>query len=153
MYAYKDWKEFCKENITHHRLTTFWARYKYMVMAHHIPSYQQMGRILANVNTTPLPVIANEFVVLLMQALTQMASRKSHSNVLQHILGYLKRDLGSGDKRELNVLIDQYRAGTVPLVVPLTLLQHHFKKFGYAYIDQQVYMQPYPQQLSLRNNI
>jgi uncharacterized protein YbgA (DUF1722 family)/uncharacterized protein YbbK (DUF523 family) len=153
VYAYKDWKEFCKTGITHHRLTTFWARYKYLVMAHHVPSYQKMGRILANANGRPLQSVADDFVFLLMQALTRMTSRKSHGNVLQHILGYLKRDLASGERRELNALIEQYRCGTIPLVVPLTLLQHHFKKFHHGYIDQQVFMQPYPEQLSLRNNI
>ena len=82
-----------------------------------------------------------------------MASRKSHSNVLQHILGHLKRNLDGDDKHELNTIITQYKSGTVPLVVPMTLLQHHFKRFHDPYIDQQVFMRPYPEQLSLRNSI
>jgi uncharacterized protein YbgA (DUF1722 family)/uncharacterized protein YbbK (DUF523 family) len=153
VYAYKDWKEFCKTGVTHHRLTAFWARYKYIVMAHHVPSYQEIGRLLANPKGKNPQMIADEFAFLLMHALTQMTTRRSHGNVLQHILGYLKKDLGNGDRSELSALIEQYRSGTIPLVVPLTLLKHHFKNFHHAYVDQQVFMQPYPGQLGLRNNI
>ena len=47
--------------------------------------------------------------------------------------------------------IGQYREGVVPLVVPLTLLKHHFRRHPDHYIAQQVYLQPHPENLSLRN--
>jgi uncharacterized protein YbgA (DUF1722 family)/uncharacterized protein YbbK (DUF523 family) len=153
VYAYHDWKLLCNAGLTRHRLTGFWARYKYLVMARHTASYKAIGRVLASAKGIPLQQIAEEFVALLMYALEQLPTRKSQTNVLQHIRGYLKRDLNGGDKRELDVLIDQYNGGVVPIVVPLTLLRHHFKNFSYPYIDQQVFMRPYPEQLGLRNNL
>jgi uncharacterized protein YbgA (DUF1722 family) len=48
-------------------------------------------------------------------------------------------------------LIGQYRHGVVPLVVPMTLLKHHFRRHPDTYIAQQVYLQPHPENLSLRN--
>jgi uncharacterized protein YbgA (DUF1722 family) len=39
----------------------------------------------------------------------------------------------------------------VPLVVPMTLLKHHFRRHPDRYIAQQVYLQPHPENLSLRN--
>lgn len=153
VYAYHDWKTLRSESLTHHRLIGFWARYKYLVMARSTQSYKEIGRLLANFTGASPEQMAEDFIVLLMQALAKLPTRKTHTNVLQHIRGYLKRDLDSDDKCELDALIGQYRNGVVPLVVPLTLLRHHFRNFPDPYIDQQVFMQPYPDQLRLRNSI
>ncbi|WKV99084.1 YbgA family protein [Pseudomonas sp. H22_DOA] len=81
------------------------------------------------------------------------ATRGTHSNVLQHITGYLKQAISAEDKQEMVHVIGQYRLGIVPLVVPLTLLKHHFRQHPDPYIAQQVYLQPHPENLSLRNLI
>ena len=41
----------------------------------------------------------------------------------------------------------------MPLVVSLTLLKHHFRQHPDPYISRQVYLQPHPENLSLRNAI
>jgi uncharacterized protein YbgA (DUF1722 family)/uncharacterized protein YbbK (DUF523 family) len=153
VYAYNDWRQFRKTPTSHHGLIQFWSRYKYLLMSRHVPSYKSIGRLLANGNARPTEETAELFAQLLMAGLSHMATRKTHTNVLQHIRGYLKRSLESGDKQELDSLIMAYRSGSIPLVVPLTLLRHHFRRHGNDYIDQQVFMQPYPEQLSLRNLI
>jgi uncharacterized protein YbgA (DUF1722 family)/uncharacterized protein YbbK (DUF523 family) len=153
VFVYHHWLQLLAGGLSHHRLLGFWARHKYLAMAHHVPSYRQIGRLLAEAKSKPLDSTAEAFIALLMQALAMVASRKSHTNVLQHIRGYLKRDLQAQDQQELDRLIEQYRTGIVPLVVPLTLLRHHFKRHRNAYIEQQVFMLPYPEQLSLRNAI
>ena len=43
-------------------------------------------------------------------------------------MGYLKKDLSSEDKQELLGLIEDYRQGLLPLIVPLTLLNHHLSR-------------------------
>jgi uncharacterized protein YbgA (DUF1722 family) len=89
----------------------------------------------------------------LMAALKKCATRRTHTNVLQHLSGYLKRAISGEDKQEVQHVISQYRLGIVPLVVPLTLLKHHFRQHPDPYIAQQVYLQPHPENLSLRNAI
>ncbi len=153
VYAYHDWKTLRSDPLTHHRLIGFWARYKYLVMARSTQSYKEIGQLLANSAGASPEQMAEDFIVLVMQALAKLPTRKTHTNVLQHIRGYLKHHLDSGDKSELDALIGQYRNGVVPLVVPLMLLRHHFRNFPAPYIDQQVFMQPYPEQLRLRNSI
>jgi uncharacterized protein YbgA (DUF1722 family)/uncharacterized protein YbbK (DUF523 family) len=153
VFAYHDWKQFILEPVTHGRLTNFWSRYKYLMMSRNVLVYKEIGRTLSNANSCPLDETTDKFIVLLMQGLKRMATRKTHANVLQHIRGYLKRELDSVDKQEVDSIISQYRGGQVPLVVPMTLLKHHFRKHSCNYIEQQVYMQPYPEQLSLRNLI
>jgi uncharacterized protein YbgA (DUF1722 family)/uncharacterized protein YbbK (DUF523 family) len=152
-YTYHDWKTLCAEPLTAHRLIAFYSRYKYLVMAHHVPSYKSLGRLLADAGNRDIDELANEFVTTLMQALTFRATRRSHTNVLYHLSGYLKRTVDAAERQRLNELIDQYRQGHVPLVVPVTMLKHHFANSPNSYIDQQVFMAPYPDELKLRNLI
>jgi uncharacterized protein YbgA (DUF1722 family)/uncharacterized protein YbbK (DUF523 family) len=153
VFAYQEWKAFRAGDVDHHGLIQYWSRYKYLVMSHHVPTYKAIGRLLSGSTVLPIQETATRFITLLMEGLGHMATRNTHSNVLQHIQGYLKRDLDSADKGEMNSLITQYRHGQIPLVVPLTLLHHHFRLHKSDYIDRQVYMQPYPAQLALRNLI
>jgi uncharacterized protein YbgA (DUF1722 family)/uncharacterized protein YbbK (DUF523 family) len=153
VFAYDAWKNFCQEPVTPHRLTHFWSRYKYLIMSHHVPTYKQIGFVLAGARIEDIEDTSAQFIRMFMAGLEHLATRKTHSNVLQHIRGYLKRDLERNDKQEMDGLISQYRDGHVPLVVPMTLLRHHFAKHKNEYIDRQVYMLPYPERLSLRNHI
>ena len=83
-----------------------------------------------------------------------MGSRGKHVNVLQHLMGYLKKDLSSEDKQELLGLIEDYRQGLVPLIVPLTLLKHHLNRHPVPdWVHQQVYLNPYPKELILRSHV
>lgn len=152
-YTYHDWKSLRAEGLTTHRLIEFYSRYKYLAMAHHVPSYKALGRMLADAGKQPLESLASEFIHLLMEALTHRATRRSHTNVLYHLSGYLKRDVSSLERQRLKELIEQYRLGHVPLVVPITMLRHHFANNPNVYIDNQVFMAPYPDELKLRNLI
>lgn len=150
-YTYHDWKQLLSGGISAHKLVTFYSRYKYLVMAHHVPSYKLLGPMLANAGKENIEELAGEFISTLMAALTQRATRRSHSNVLYHMSGYLKRDVSGEERQRLKALIDQYRSGQIPLVVPITMIKHHFANSPNAYIDNQVFMAPYPEELQLRN--
>jgi len=97
--------------------------------------------------------VASSYIAQLMKTLKKVASRKNHVNVLQHIQGYLKKELDADDKAELCEAIERYRQGEVPLIVPLTLLKHHFRKNPNPYIQDSYYMSPYPQELNLINEL
>ena len=149
--AYHDWKLLVADGLTAHRLIEFYTRYKYLVMAHHVPSYKSLGPLVANASQLPLEELAAQFIQSLMAALTQRATRRSHSNVLFHLAGYLKRSITAPQRQRLAALIEHYRTGQVPLVVPVTLLKHHFADNPNAYINGQVFLDPYPDELRVRN--
>ncbi|WP_313104389.1 YbgA family protein [Stutzerimonas nitrititolerans] len=151
VFAYAEWQRLQRIGLTRKALITFHARYKYQLMATSRVQYQLLGRAVAHSADTPLQEFAPRYFGQLMAALKQPASRGSHSNVLQHISGYLKHALSSQEKQELQHLIQQYRLGVVPLVVPITLIKHHFRRHQDAYIEQQAYLQPHPEKLGLRN--
>ena len=150
-YTYHDWKNLRGEGLTPHRLVQFYSRYKYLVMAHHMPTYKVLGRLVADAGKQSIEELSTRFIAELMAGLSYRATRRSHSNVLFHLSGYLKRTVPSEERQRLRDLIDQYRQGLVPLIVPITMLRHHFANNPNAYIDQQVFMSPYPDELQLRN--
>ncbi|SFA93999.1 YbgA family protein [Azotobacter beijerinckii] len=151
VFAYAEWQRLRQTGLTRQALVGYHSRYKYQLMATHPLQYQALGRLIAGLGRQPLEEIAPRYFSQLMEALKKTATRGTHSNVLQHLCGYLKRVLSAAEKQELQQLIDQYRQGTVPLVVPLTLIKHHFRRHPDAYIAQQAYLQPHPEALGLRN--
>ncbi|WP_437884100.1 YbgA family protein [Pseudomonas sp. LRF_L74] len=153
VYAYADWQQVLANGLTRAALTDFHARHKYQLLAHHPEQYKALGRQLGDLGEHDLQAFAPRYFSQLMRALSKCATRGTHSNVLQHLAGYLKRVIGREEKHELGLLIEQYRSGIVPLVVPITLLKHYFRRHPDRYIAEQVYLQPHPETLSLRNSI
>jgi uncharacterized protein YbgA (DUF1722 family)/uncharacterized protein YbbK (DUF523 family) len=153
VYVYARWKALIDSGLSKSGLIKFHASHKYLVMSHSTVMYRQLGQMLSDLNRAPLADIADRYITRLMQALGKPSTRKRHSNVLQHLLGYLKNNLDSAHRADLNKTIDAYRRGEFPLVVPIRLLQHHFSMNPHPYITQQVYLNPHPQALLLRNNL
>ncbi|WP_206613403.1 YbgA family protein [Parahaliea mediterranea] len=153
VFAYHDWQQCRAGKLSAGRLVAFYSRYKYQVMAHSITHYRALGRLLADAGKRDIQALSDEFITLLMQALSQRASVRSHTNVLFHLSGYLKRSLGDAERQRLKQLIDEYRCGHIPLVVPITMLRHHFANHDNPYIGQQVYLAPYPDELGIRNQL
>jgi uncharacterized protein YbgA (DUF1722 family)/uncharacterized protein YbbK (DUF523 family) len=153
VFAYSDWQQLLKQGLSRRALTEFHSRYKYLLMAHNPVQYKALGAMLGNMGNHDPAELGTRYFSQLMVALSTCATRRTHSNVLQHISGYLKRVISAEDKQEMQHVIGQYRHGIVPLVVPLTLLKHHFRQHPDPYIAQQVYLQPHPENLSLRNAI
>ncbi len=88
-----------------------------------------------------------------MEALTVKTTVRKHVNVLQHILGYFKHELGAQEKTELLSVIEDYHRGLTPLIVPVTLIRHYVRIFEVGYIQDQVYLNPHPKELMLRNHV
>jgi uncharacterized protein YbgA (DUF1722 family)/uncharacterized protein YbbK (DUF523 family) len=153
VFVLRRWKSLLSEGLTPHRLITFHARHKLSIMSHDQNKYRELGRLVAGVEERNLAAVADEYIVLLMRTLKKPATRGNHVNVLQHIQGYLKKQLDADDKAELGEIIERYRIGELPLIVPVTLLKHHFRRCPEPYIDNSYYMSPYPQQLKLINQL
>lgn len=153
VFAHQEWLQLCRDGLTRKGILDFHSRYKYQLLAHHPRQYAELGRLLAQIGQHDAEAFGPRYYQAFSQAMLRCASRGSHANVLQHLAGYLKTALASDDKRELLGLIDRYRLGQVPLVVPLTLLKHHFRLHPHPYIERQAYLQPHPEALGLRNAI
>jgi uncharacterized protein YbgA (DUF1722 family) len=115
-----------------------------------------MGRLVAKAGSEPWEEMVAAYGKLLMEGLSMLGTRGKHVNArsVQHLMGYLKNELPAEDKQELLGLIEDYRQGQVPLIVPLTLLQHYVRRYRVPdWVHQQVYLSPYPKELMLRNHV
>lgn len=148
---YDYWRHLRETGFSVAALTTFHSRIKLTLMSHNQQSMRRLGKLAASARANNLQQVADDYIAEAMKTLKIIASKKNHVNVLQHIQGYLKKELESDDKAELTEVIEQYRKGDVPLVVPLTLLRHHFRRAPSEYIAESWYFDPYPQALKLRN--
>ncbi|MDF3933292.1 DUF1722 domain-containing protein [Pseudomonas citronellolis] len=153
VYAHLEWQALCRAGLTHKAILDFHSRYKYQLLAHSPRQYAELGHLLADIGRHAAETFGADYYRRFAQAMRHCASRGNHANVLLHLAGYLKRALAAEDRGELCELIDQYRRGVVPLVVPLALLKHHFRRHPHPYIARQAYLQPHPEALGLRNAI
>ena len=153
VFVYRDWQQLMHKPLKPKLLINFWAQYKYLAMAHGQAEYRKIGRLIANLKTRPIDVTAEMFIQQLMQHISKPASRKNHSNVMQHLQGFLKAALPAQDRTELSKLIERYRKGIIPLEVPMTLLRHHFSHQSNPWVELQVYFEPHPQELELASQI
>lgn len=153
VFAYAQWKNLSQTDLTHQAILNFHTHYKFQLLAHDPVQYKALGRLLADVGHHAPQDIGTRYIRQFMQALKKPATRGTHSNALQHLSGYLKGALDASDRQEIHRLIQEYRQGQIPLVVPLTLLKHHLRKHPDTYLANQAYLQPYPEGLTLRNAI
>jgi uncharacterized protein YbgA (DUF1722 family)/uncharacterized protein YbbK (DUF523 family) len=147
------WHQMQQRGLTAARLIEFHTAHKYLVMAHSQASYQRLGRLLSDLSKGDLSAIAEAYIHELMPTLKRRVTRARHVNVLQHIMGYLKKRIEGDDKAELSQSIETYLRGETPLVVPVTLMRHYFRKHPDPYMEQQIYLRPHPDKLGLRNTI
>lgn len=153
VFAHHRWSGFVESSPHARDLVDFHARQKLSLMAHSAEHYRQLGRLVAQAGRQPMRETMAAYGVLLMQCLAVRATARKHSNVLLHLMGYLKKQLDAADKAELIAQIDAYRAGLVPLIVPLTLLAHHLRRHPVPWVNGQTYLNPYPAELMLRNHV
>jgi len=151
VYVLHRWKRLLLEGLSVQNLTRFHARHKLIIMSH--GDYRPLGQLLAGATKDNIVTVGEQYILQLMTLLKTVVKRKQHVNVLQHIQGYLKKELSADNKAELCELIERYRHGDVPLIVPITLLKHHFRQSPDAYIEESYYMSPYPQELQLINQL
>ena len=151
VFVYHRWRLLDRRRLTARALVEFHTRHKLILMAHGAEHYRALGRLVATAGTRPMPELAPEYAAALMAALRHRATPRRHANVLMHIMGYLKTRLNHEDKQELLELIEGYRLGRLPRVVPVTLLKHHFRKYPNDYIAGQLYLNPSPAELKLRS--
>ena len=153
VFTYRRWQTVMDGGASAARIVDFHTRHKLLVMAHSQEAYRELGRSVGACGGEDPGPFAERYVGALMRALRTPATRRNHTNVLKHVQGYLKARIDAEDKQELNEVIERYRLGQVPLVVPLTLLNHHFRRHPDDYMQRQVYLNPHPPELMLRNLI
>ena len=152
VFALKRWREILAKPHRLGDLVDFHTRHKLLILAHSPKQHRQMGKLVATGKALPVKELYVQYETLLMEALKLKTTPRKHLNVLHHLMGYFKKDLSKDEKQELLEIIEHYREGLVPLIVPVTLINHYVRKYQQPYLQAQTYLNPHPIALKLRNH-
>jgi uncharacterized protein YbgA (DUF1722 family)/uncharacterized protein YbbK (DUF523 family) len=152
IFTLKHWRENIAVGRCMKNLVDFHTRYKLLLLSHCTVNVRAMGKLVAEGKHMPIESVYDQYENLLVETLRMKSTVKKNLNVLEHILGYFKNQLSADEKKEMLEIFDRYRQEFVPLIVPVTLLNHYVRKTGEPYLKQQVYLDPHPVALKLRNH-
>jgi uncharacterized protein YbgA (DUF1722 family)/uncharacterized protein YbbK (DUF523 family) len=153
IFTYRRYREVMEEKKDVGHFVEFHTRHKLLLMAHSPKHLKQMGNLVAHTKQLSIKEFITQYEKLLMEAISLKPSTAKHANVFHHIMGYFKKDLSAGEKQELLEVVDEYRKGLIPLIVPVTLMNHYVRKYDEAYLKEQFYLNPHPLELQLRNHV
>jgi len=153
IFTLKRWREVLGKKKKRGNIVDFHSKHKLLILSHSPKHYQMMGKLVAQAKDLRLKELYQQYQTLLMGSLQLKTTTKKNANALQHTMGYFKEQLSSDEKQELLEVIDHYRKEYIPLIVPITLIHHYVRKYNQPYLRQQVYLNPHPLDLQLRNHV
>jgi uncharacterized protein YbgA (DUF1722 family)/uncharacterized protein YbbK (DUF523 family) len=153
IFTFRRWRNLLAGGRTAARLVDFHSCHKLLILSHSPEIYREMGRLVAAAGSQPAEGLFEGYQQLLMKGMRLRTTVRKNCNVLQHLLGYFKANLSADEKLELLAVIENYRQEHVPLIVPIILINHYVRKYEQPYLQQQVYLNPHPLELQLRNHV
>ncbi len=153
IFTLKRWRSLKKGKVTMGGIVDFHTRHKLLILSHNEKQYRVLGRLVAEGKSVPIKELSAQYERLLMEALRLKTTPKKNLNVLFHIMGYFKDNLTADEKDELIDILGKYKEGYIPLIVPVTLINHYVRKYNEPYLKEQIYLNPHPVALQLRNHV
>ncbi len=153
VFTLRRYRDLLSRNRTRGGLVAFHTDHKLLLLSHGRKSYTEMGRLVARAKEIPVADLFDRYQRLLMEALSAKPTQRKCSDVLLHMAGHFRKLLTDDERQELLEVIDRYRNRLVPLVVPVTLFRHHVRKYRVEYLARQVFLDPHPAELMLRNHV
>lgn len=151
IFSLQRWRNLLDTSPTLGGLVEFHTQNKLLILSHNQDLYRKLGRLVAQGKSMETDLLFDTYEQILIKALRLKTSLKKNINVLQHVMGFFKKELAAPEKQEILSIIDQYRSGYVPLIVPLTLIRHYVLKYDHPWLKTQTYLNPHPFELKLRN--
>lgn len=151
VFVYRRWRDTLADP-TPGNLVNFHTHHKMLLRAHSEKHYRELGHVVAQAGSLDSDSLLAAYQTSLMAAMKLKPTVKKHVNVLLHIMGHFKKLLSKDEKQELLEVIDNFKEHHVPLIVPITLMNHYVRKYDEQYLQQQYYLKPHPIELRLRNH-
>ena len=153
VFAYRRLRSLFGAHFAVGRLVAFHTAHKLQLLAHGAEAYRRLGRLVAGAKKLERAELRRRYETGFMEALAVRATPRRHVNVLQHCLGYFRDRLDAKTRAALAAQVADYQEGLVPLIVPVTMIRHYVEQLGVEYLAGQVYLEPHPKELMLRNHV
>jgi len=153
IFCHNRWRNLKNKGLTIKRLVEFHTVHKLLLRAHNETAYRRLGKIVGSAKTISNKELFKSYEDEFYKALLKKTTKKNHANVLYHALGYLKKQLNLDEKQRLIDVIEEYRTGILPLIVPLSLFNYQIMLHDIKYLKSQLYFNPHPKELNLKNHV
>ena len=153
IFAYRRVKDLFKPRWTVGDVVAFHTREKLLLRAHDERGYRELGKLVAAAKSIPRAAFADDYADRFMAVMKRQATVAKHVNVLQHMVTFLRWDGDEVGRAEMREAIADYKAGLVPLVVPVTLIRHLANRHDRQILLESSYLSPHPKELMLRNHV
>jgi uncharacterized protein YbgA (DUF1722 family) len=146
-------KELLGRKVRPGALVKFHTQNKFLLLSHSRKHYTALGKIVADVKKHPWNKVLASYAFTFMEALALKSTTKKHADVLFHMMGFFKKLLSKEEKADMLEAVEDYRQELLPLIFPVTLIRHYLKKHNVDYLQDQIYLNPHPKELMLRNHV
>ena len=153
VFSFKRFNLLLNEKFSLGQWVKFHTQHKFLLLAHSRKHYDDLGELVAHSKTIKPSELKKKYGELFMEALTSKSTPKKNTDVLLHMMGFLKKLLTKIEKEDILSTIEDYRSEILPLIVPVTLIRHQVKKHNIEYLHDQVHLNPHPKELMLLNHV
>ena len=153
IFAYRRVKELFRPRWTVGDVVAFHTREKLLLRAHDERGYRELGKLVASAKSVPRAAFADDYADRFMAIMKRPATVAKQANVLQHMVAFLRWDDDEVGRAEMRETIADYKAGLVPLIVPVTLTRHLASRHDRQILLDSSYLSPHPKELMLRNHV
>ncbi len=153
IFVFRRWKDLMRAGGKIKDMVDFHTDHKLLVLSHSTKHYRILGSMVASAKTYSPGKLHSEYIENLMEGLRLIATVRKNTNVLSHMMGYFRKLIPADERNELAEVIENYRRGIIPLIVPVTLIRHYVRKYSVTYLGRQYYLNPHPLELMLRNHV
>ena len=144
VHAYREWRACACPRASLAALMDFHADHKLTLLAHSERHLRLLGRLLAEAGNDSLEAVTARYGSAFMEALRHPATRRTNTNALQHLAGFISGRLDSERRGRLAALVDDYRLGRASLLAPLTLIRRHAVEHRIEYVLRQSFLRAHP---------
>jgi len=153
LFCYSDLQNFLKSEPNMSDLVAFHTKYKFLLLSKNQDKYYKIGKLVGNQDKLEFSELLAKYREAFISLISEKSNVKQNINVLQHILGFLKDNLTKEEKREILESFEQFSEHLIPLIVPIKILNLLVIKYDIEYLKNQIYLNPYPDDLALRSDV
>jgi len=153
VFAYRRLRQLFDGRWKNRDVAEFHVQHELLLMAHSPRLSREIGRVVDQIANYPRKEFRQHYESLFMQAMKSATNRRRHAKVLRHIADSFAEQLDPAQTNELGRIIEGYSQGLEPLSTLLASIRILARRFGIHYLEEQVYLNPRPEEAALRDRV
>lgn len=149
LFTLKRWRDLVEGGTDRERLLAFHGRHRLLLRAHSGAHCREMDRLVARAAAHAPSGLYADYQRLLLGCIAHRTTTRRHAAVLVHVMGRLRQQLTADEREEMAEAIAAFRAGLIPQIAPVVLINHFLSRADVASLRGQLYLRPDPAEKAL----